>query len=96
MGMIEGLSTDKELQRVVLLCVRTPQQTSQQITDYLDELAFLAETAGAETVKTFIQNMPCPDSRTYMGTGKLEEIRSYIEDLMREPVIWKMWRYRRL
>lgn len=80
MGMIEGLSTDKELQRVVLLCVRTPQQTSQQITDYLDELAFLAETAGAETVKTFIQNMPCPDSRTYMGTGKLEEIRSYIED----------------
>lgn len=80
MGMIEGLSTDKELERVVLLCVRTPQLSNQQVKDYLDELAFLAETAGAETVKTFIQNMPCPDSRTYMGTGKLEEIRQYIED----------------
>lgn len=80
MGMIEGLSTDKELQRVVLICVRTPQQSTQQIKDYLDELAFLAETAGAETVRTFIQNMQCPDSRTYMGTGKLEEIRQYIED----------------
>ncbi len=80
MGMIEGLSTDKNFERVVLLCVRTPQLSNQQVKDYLDELAFLAETAGAETVKTFVQNMPCPDSRTYMGTGKLEEIRSYIED----------------
>lgn len=80
MGMIEGLSSEKEFQRVVLLCVKTPQQTSQQINDYLDELAFLAETAGAETVKTFTQNLPCPDSRTYMGSGKLEEIRQYIDD----------------
>ncbi len=80
MGMIEGLTTDKEFQRVVLLCVRTPLLSNQQVTDYLDELAFLAETAGAETVKTFVQNMQCPDSRTYMGTGKLEEIRTYIED----------------
>ena len=78
--MIEGLTTDKEFQRVVLLCVRTPLLSNQQVTDYLDELAFLAETAGAETVKTFVQNMQCPDSRTYMGTGKLEEIRTYIED----------------
>ena len=78
--MIEGLSTDKEFQRVVLLCVRTPMLSNQQVTDYLDELAFLAETAGAETVKTFVQNMQCPDSRTYMGTGKLDEIRTYIEN----------------
>jgi len=80
MGMIEGLSTDKDFQRVVLLCVRTPQLSTQQVNDYLAELAFLAETAGAETVRTFVQNMTTPDSRTYMGTGKLDEIRSFIED----------------
>lgn len=86
MGMIESLKNgttttqQKSMERVVLLCVRTPQLTNQQVTDYLDELAFLAETAGAETVRTFTQNMNNPDSRTYMGSGKLEEIRDFISD----------------
>ncbi|MCQ2226753.1 MAG: GTPase HflX [Bacteroidales bacterium] len=84
--MIESLKNgttttqQKSMERVVLLCVRTPQLTNQQVTDYLDELAFLAETAGAETVRTFTQNMNNPDSRTYMGSGKLEEIRDFISD----------------
>src|SRR3954462_13447183 len=54
-------------------------QTEVQVTEYLDELAFLAETAGAKAVKRFVQKLPHPDSRTFVGKGKLEEIRSYIE-----------------
>ncbi len=78
--MIEGLSTDKELERVVLVGIKTPDVTMQQVNDYLAELAFLAETAGAVTVGTFTQNMTMADSRTYVGTGKLAEIRNFVED----------------
>lgn len=78
--MIEGLSTDKELEKVVLVGVKTPHISMQQVNDYLDELAFLAETAGAETVKCFTQNLIVPDSRTYVGTGKLDEIREFVEE----------------
>ncbi len=54
-------------------------QTEPQVQEYLDELAFLAETAGAVTVKRFTQKLPHPDSKTFVGKGKLEEIRSYVE-----------------
>ncbi len=54
-------------------------QTEQQVTEYLDELAFLAETAGAITVKRFTQKLKHPDSKTFVGKGKLEEIKKYIE-----------------
>ena len=47
--------------------------------EYLDELAFLAETAGAATIKTFSQKLDRPDSKTFVGKGKLEEIRKYVE-----------------
>ena len=53
-------------------------QTEQQVVEYLDELAFLAETAGAVTVKRFTQKMAHPDSKTFLGKGKLEEIKNYI------------------
>ena len=61
------------------------QQGQTEITEkeYLDELAFLAETAGATTIKTFMQRLEHPDSRTFVGKGKLEEIRLYVE---RKPV----------
>lgn len=52
-------------------------QTDQQVKEYLDELAFLATTAGAVTVKTFYQKMQHPDAKTYIGKGKLEEIKEY-------------------
>lgn len=78
--MIEQLSADRQLERVVLIAVRTPGQSLQQIDEYLDELAFLVETAGATAVKSFTQNLPVADSRTYVGAGKLEEIRQYIEE----------------
>ncbi|MEO7315134.1 MAG: GTPase HflX [Ginsengibacter sp.] len=58
-------------------------QTEQSEREYLDELAFLAETAGATTIKIFMQRLEHPDSRTFVGKGKLEEIRLYVE---RKPV----------
>lgn len=78
--MIDNTIKDKTLERVVLFAVRTPDTTAQQAADYLDELAFLAETAGAETVGRFSQNLPMPDSRTYVGTGKMAEIRAFAEE----------------
>ena len=54
-------------------------ETEEQVTEYLDELAFLAETAGAVTIKRFTQKIPHPDSKTFLGKGKLEEIKAYIE-----------------
>ncbi len=53
-------------------------QTEHQVQEYLDELSFLAETAGASSVKRFIQKLPHPDSKTFIGKGKLEEIKQYI------------------
>lgn len=53
------------------------EQTYEQVEEYLDELAFLAETAGAITVKRFTQKLKHPDSRTFVGKGKLEEIKNY-------------------
>ena len=53
-------------------------QTDVQVTEYLDELTFLAETAGAKPIKRFMQKLAHPDSKTYVGKGKVEEIRQYI------------------
>jgi len=54
-------------------------QSEAQVKEYLEELAFLALTAGATTVKRYIQKLPHPDSRTFIGKGKLEEIKKYLE-----------------
>ena len=77
--MIEKLSNKQDLEKVILVGVKTPEMSVQQLDDYLKELAFLAETAGAEPVKYFTQNLPVPDPRTYVGTGKLGEINEYIK-----------------
>ena len=53
--------------------------SEEQVNEWLDELAFLAETAGARTVKRFTQKLERPDSKTFIGKGKLEEIRNYVE-----------------
>jgi len=63
----------------VLVGVAQKDQTDEQLQEYLDELAFLAETAGAIAVKRFTQKLPHPDSRTFIGKGKLEEIKNYVE-----------------
>ena len=66
-------------ERAILVGLIHKDQTEHQLQEYLDELAFLAETAGAVAVKRFTQKLPHPDSRTFIGKGKLEEIKNYIQ-----------------
>ena len=72
--MIDKKNQIGDAETAVLVGVVQKDQTEQQVQEYLDELAFLAETAGAATVKKFIQKLPHPDSRTFVGKGKLQEI----------------------
>lgn len=65
-------------ERAVLVGVVQKEQTETQVNEYLDELAFLAETAGAVTTKRFTQKLQHPDSRTFVGKGKLEQIKQYV------------------
>ena len=64
----------------ILIGLITPQQNETKANEYLDELAFLAETAGAVPKKRFLQKLDYPNPRTFVGTGKLEEIKAYVED----------------
>lgn len=73
------ISTKPITERVVLVGLITRFQDAEKVNEYLDELAFLSETAGADTVKRFIQRLDSPDSRTFVGKGKLEEIIAYIK-----------------
>jgi len=66
-------------EKAVLVGMVLKDQTETQVQEYLDELAFLAETAGATTIKRFTQKLPHPDSKTYIGKGKLEEIKKYCQ-----------------
>jgi GTP-binding protein HflX len=76
--LIEKKKQLKQEQKTVLVGIVTGGQTEQQLNEYLDELAFLAETAGLITLKKFTQKLPHPDSRTFVGKGKLEEIKKYV------------------
>lgn len=76
--MIEKKQLIAKEERAVLVGVILKEQTNEQSTEYLDELAFLAETAGATTVQRFTQKLAHPDSRTFVGKGKLEEIKNYL------------------
>lgn len=70
---------DKETtERTVLVGLVTPQQDEAKVGEYLDELAFLADTAGAVTVRRFTQKVDYPNPRTFVGKGKLEEIKEYV------------------
>ncbi|MCW3785506.1 GTPase HflX [Plebeiibacterium sediminum] len=72
--MIEQISTKKELEKVILVGIKTPGITEPLLNEYLDELAFLAETAGAIPVARYTQNLPMPDNKYYVGSGKLDEV----------------------
>ncbi len=76
--MIDKRNRIQKEERAVLVGLIQKDQTEPQVEEYLDELAFLAETAGAVTVKRFTQKLQHPDSRTFVGKGKLEEIRKYV------------------
>ncbi len=67
-------------ERAVLVGLITATQNETKAREYLDELAFLADTAGAIAEKTFLQRLDHPDSRTFVGKGKLAEIKAYIEE----------------
>jgi len=77
--MIEKQHKIKKEEKTVLVGLVTKDQTEEQLNEYLQELAFLAETAGAVAVKTFSQKLAHPDTRTFVGKGKLEEIKKYIQ-----------------
>lgn len=70
---------DDSPETAVLVGIITPAQNERKTTEYLDELEFLAETAGAKTIRRFTQRMNGPNSVTYLGIGKLKEIRAFIE-----------------
>src|SRR5690242_761698 len=77
--MIDKKNRIQKEEKAVLVGLVHKDQTEQQVNEYLDELAFLAETAGAIAVKRFTQKLPHPDSRTFVGKGKLEEIKKYVQ-----------------
>ena len=76
--MEERNTIRKENERAVLVALITKTQDERKTKEYLDELEFLAETAGATTAKRFTQRLDGPSSVTYVGKGKIEEIRDYI------------------
>lgn len=79
--MIEGkIVSEMENERAVLVGLITPTQNEAKANEYLDELAFLADTAGAVTVKKFLQRCDAPNRTSFVGKGKLEEIAKYVED----------------
>lgn len=74
-----GFINTSEPEKAVLVGVSSIDQPFSQIEDYLEELAFLIETAGAIPVKKFIQRLDIPNSRTYIGSGKLIEIKQFVK-----------------
>ena len=91
MGLIDDKKRDinaVEQEQAVLVGLITPQQPEAKTMEYLDELEFLAHTAGAVTMRKFIQRVDAPNSTSYVGKGKLEEIVTYIDENERGLVIF--------
>lgn len=78
MGKQHFYETAKPQETAVLVAVPAYKQTDEQTNEYLDELTFLTETAGAVTLKRFVQKLDKPDTRTFVGSGKLDEIKAYV------------------
>ena len=78
--MKEFIISDVKAETAILVGLITKDQNEEKTKEYLDELEFLADTAGAVTVKRFTQRVTGPSAVTYVGKGKLEEIRDYIKD----------------
>ena len=81
-------NVDEKQETAVLVAVQPQGQRDIQASEYLDELEFLAETAGVKTLKKFTQKLEYPDPRTYIGKGKLEEVRLYVEEHKADTVIF--------
>jgi GTP-binding protein HflX len=77
--MKDLIISKESTEKAVVVGLITPRQPEGKVNEYLDELEFLADTAGAEVVKRFTQKLDNPNSRTFVGQGKLEEIKMYVE-----------------
>jgi GTP-binding protein HflX len=75
-----GYSNIKEPEKAIIVGVSNYNQPASQVEEYLEELAFLIETAGAIPVKRFVQRLDIPNSRTYIGSGKLNEIKQFVQE----------------
>ena len=77
--MKEFVISEAKVETAIIVGLITPYQPERKTKEYLDELEFLADTAGARVIKRFTQKVNGPSSVTYVGTGKLEEIKAFIE-----------------
>jgi GTP-binding protein HflX len=83
-----GFDTKKKQEKAILVGVITQHQTQEKSEEYLEELAFLTLTAGARVVKRFLQRLSHPDRKTYIGSGKLEEIGEFVRAQEIDTVIF--------
>ena len=79
---------EKNYEKIVLIGIINQNQPKEKVDEYLKELAFLAETAGGQVLKSFVQKLDKPNPKTFLGSGKLEEVKKYIEDNDIEMVIF--------
>jgi GTP-binding protein HflX len=86
--MIDPLNSGATAEKAVLIGLITDHQTPEQVTEYLDELEFLATTAGISTLKRFTQRLHKPEGRTYIGSGKLAEVKAWMEEHGADSVIF--------
>lgn len=86
--MPEPFSTEIQPDTAIIVGVMLPNQTELQVREYLDELAFLAETAGIVVTKQFLQKLPQTLAKTFIGAGKIEEIRAYLDENETDLVIF--------
>jgi len=77
--MIETIKPISDNEKAILVGVIRQGQSEENSTEYLDELAFLAETAGAETIERFTQKLERPNPKTFLGQGKMEQIKSFVD-----------------
>jgi len=75
-------------EKAILVGISNPRQNEREMEEYLKELAFLTDTAGGIPVKTFLQNLDVPNVKTFVGSGKLEEIRAYVKEEAIDVVIF--------
>ena len=69
-----------KFEKTVIVGIVTQKQDEEKLTEYLDELEFLTFTAGGEVIKRFSQKMERPNPKTFLGTGKMEEINLYVKE----------------
>lgn len=86
--MLDNLNNETQFERAVLVGIVTQEQTEDKVEEFLDELEFLADTAGAQSLKRFTQKLDKPNPATFVGTGKLQEIINFVKESEVDTVIF--------